>query len=374
MQTLSKYDDYPIHQTSEPIAFLATSDRNVYARYWHNGYDPDGEFYFGIAFAVYPHRQVMDCALSIVRKDGSQDSFRASRRVQGDRTDLVVGPMRLEFIEPMRTLHVTIDKNRTGITADLTFHATSPAHAEPLDLKRQGFRKVVETTRYTQFGMWGGHITVGDRKQEIDPTRVYGLRDRSWGYRPVGEPESGIPTSWGGQLFWLWAPITWKDRFTHYGLFEHANGVRWKEFAQIFPRFQPDSGFDTLSLDGFTDIAAGEHRVTFEDGSRFLSGGEIDLLHADGRKETIRMETILRFHMYGIGYTHPTWGHGMYLGEEEYTSEHWNVRDIDKSAPHFQHIQNVVRCTNGDEVGHGVLEQALIGPHDRYGLKEDFQR
>ena len=35
---LNKLDDFPIHQTPEPIAHAATSDRNVYDRTWFNGY------------------------------------------------------------------------------------------------------------------------------------------------------------------------------------------------------------------------------------------------------------------------------------------------------------------------------------------------
>ncbi len=51
---LSKFDDYPIHQTSQPIAQPATGDRNAYDRYWFNGYQDDGEFYFGIGAALVP--------------------------------------------------------------------------------------------------------------------------------------------------------------------------------------------------------------------------------------------------------------------------------------------------------------------------------
>ena len=34
---LSKGDDYPIHQTPEPVAYAGT-DRNFYDRYFFNGY------------------------------------------------------------------------------------------------------------------------------------------------------------------------------------------------------------------------------------------------------------------------------------------------------------------------------------------------
>src|SRR4051812_21169398 len=97
---LTRFDDYPIQQTPEPLAYVATSDRNAYGRYWFNGFAPDGEFYIGAAFAVYPNRDVMDCALSIVRADGTQDCFRASRRCPRDRTQMQVGPFTLHIAEP----------------------------------------------------------------------------------------------------------------------------------------------------------------------------------------------------------------------------------------------------------------------------------
>ena len=37
---LTKADDFPIHQTPEPIAYAGT-DRNFYDRYFFNGYQPD---------------------------------------------------------------------------------------------------------------------------------------------------------------------------------------------------------------------------------------------------------------------------------------------------------------------------------------------
>ena len=45
---LSRFDDYPIHQTPEPVAMPASSDKDVYERYWFNGYSTAGDLYFGI--------------------------------------------------------------------------------------------------------------------------------------------------------------------------------------------------------------------------------------------------------------------------------------------------------------------------------------
>ena len=74
---LSKFDDYPIHQTAQPITIPASSDRNVYDRYWFNGYDRDGDFYFGIGLALYPNLRIMDCGVSIIR-GGEQHAPAAS--------------------------------------------------------------------------------------------------------------------------------------------------------------------------------------------------------------------------------------------------------------------------------------------------------
>jgi hypothetical protein len=75
---LSKFDDYPIHQTPEPILHVATASRNAYDRYWFNGYADDGSWYLGIGAAVYPNLGIMDCGVSLVI-DGEQHAFHAAR-------------------------------------------------------------------------------------------------------------------------------------------------------------------------------------------------------------------------------------------------------------------------------------------------------
>jgi hypothetical protein len=59
---LSRFDDYPIHQTPEPIAHRASSDPNAYDRSWFNGVDREARF---VALGLYPHQQVMDAHFSI---------------------------------------------------------------------------------------------------------------------------------------------------------------------------------------------------------------------------------------------------------------------------------------------------------------------
>ena len=59
---LNKLDDYPVHQTPEPLGQHSSSDRNIYDRTWFNGYAKDSSYYFGLGMAIYPHRHVLDAA------------------------------------------------------------------------------------------------------------------------------------------------------------------------------------------------------------------------------------------------------------------------------------------------------------------------
>jgi len=365
---LIKHDDYPVHQTAEPLSYMSSSERNMYARYWYNGYDFDGDFYIGVAFAAYPNREVMDGAVSIVRKDGTQDSFHASRRLRGDRTDLFAGPMRHEIVEPMKTMRITVQPNDSGFSCDLWFHASTVAHEEPADHMKQGVRTVAQMKRFSQFGRWEGWIEVHGRRQEISPKTTYGTKDRSWGWRWTGEPEKGVSRDQPSQFFWLWAPLHWEDRCTHWGQHEYEDSKRWKQFAQVFKTFPIDSEFDTLDEHQVSEAICGDHRLEFPPGTRLIKRAEIDTIYPDGRKETFILEPLLRYHMLGTGYNHPEWGHGFYKGEEAYALESWNINDLDVNLPQYLHMQHVVRATCGDKVGVGALEQYITGPHTRYGL------
>ena len=67
---LTRGDDYPIHQTAEPVAYAGT-DRNFYDRYFFNGYRAEGDddAFLAAAFGVYPHLNIADAAFCWM-KDG----------------------------------------------------------------------------------------------------------------------------------------------------------------------------------------------------------------------------------------------------------------------------------------------------------------
>ncbi len=369
---LSKFDDYPIHQIPAPIAVPATGDRNAYDRYWFNGYQDDGEFYFGIGSAIYPNLGIMDCGLSIVRK-GEQHSFHASRRAPQEPTDVTIGPFTIDIVEPMKVLRVTVDDNETGISADLTFRARTAPVEEGRQTTHRGASLLMDVTRFAQFGRWEGHITYAGERVEIHPDRVFGTKDRSWGVRPVGLPDAGVaPASSQSavQAFFLWAPIHWDDRCTHYGVFERASGQMWHWDGALVPVY--DDGNVPTGADPTIELLGGvEHDITYIPGTRRAGHAKIALIRTTGEREEIELEPLICFRMKGIGYSHPEWGHGMWKGELAVGSSFWKSDELDPMGRENQHIQQVVRATSSNgQTGIGVFEQICFGPHARYGFTE----
>jgi hypothetical protein len=375
---LTKFDDYPIHQTSEPLAVVATSDRHSYDRYWFNGYQDDGEFYFGIGAAVYPNLGILDCGLSIVH-DGEQHSFHGSRRAPKERSEVEVGPFKIEIIEPMMSLRVTLDDNETGISADLLWIPRTASFAEEFQRSKrspEGAGRHMEATRFNQFGNWQGQIRYAGKTVEIDPKRVFGTKDRSWGIRPVGDPAPpGAPSLQAPAINFLWFPIHWKNRCTHAGIFENEHGVCWHWDGMIMPTYDQPADIPGVEDPKMEVLAGVDHAIhEFYPGTRRARRAEVSLKHLDGSRTEIQVESLLVYRMKGIGYSHPEWGHGQWKGELAIGGDSWRIDDCDNMDLPNQHIQSVVKATvsgpDGEEEGVGVMEQIHIGPSKRYGFKE----
>jgi hypothetical protein len=358
-------DDLPLHQTPEPLAHVATGDRNAYDRYFFNGYTADGSVFFAAALGVYPNRDVVDAAFSVVR-DGVQTSVHASGRLVADRRT-TVGPIEVRVLSPMRRLQVVVGPNDAGIEADVTFAARTEALEEPRFTVRRGNRVVMDYTRLTQFGTWTGRLAVGSDVVQLDGLDVLGSRDRSWGIRSVGEREVGAP---GGapQFFWLWAPLNLPDRCLHLDFQEDAAGRRAHANGDVLPLLAaPDAPVDLAGPVG-ERAAEVAHEVAWRRGTRRSEGARLTLRPHGGEPIVAELEPLLDFQMLGIGYLHPEWGHGMWKGEAAVGVESWRLDELDLLAPQHLHVQQLVRVRVGDEVGTGVLEQLVIGPHEPSGL------
>ncbi len=376
-EVLSSFDDFPIHQTSRPVAETASTDLNHYDRYFFNGYARNGDIFFGAAMGLYPNRHVADAAFSVVVGGGTetarQMSVHASRRAPVDRAEAnEVGPIRVEVVEPLHTLRLTVDAPDHGLRAEVTFVRRTAPIEEPHFRHQVGQRVLLDTTRLTQFGTWIGWIEVDDERIDIASEETWGSRDRSWGVRPVGErAPTGAPVA-DPQFFWLWAPVNFERFAAHFDVNELFDGTRWHE-----------AGFVAGAVDLVADVpeppeamASVGYRLAWRPGTRAAASFEFDLVPRTGDPSTIVLEPLYDFPMVGLGYGHPEWGHGVWKGELEVGGERWDLPVADPVAPHHLHVQTIVRATSsgglGDHEGIGVLEQLAIGRHVPSGLEGVF--
>jgi hypothetical protein len=367
---ITDFDDFMVHQTANPIDQPGPSDRNFYDRYWFDGFDEDGEFIFEIGFGLYPNRHVMDAHFS-VSIGGRQHAFHASRRAPRERSDSTVGPLRLEILRPMRIVRVCVEPNETGIECDLRFRAATIPAEEPKNVMFEGTRLIMHNSRFTQLGRWQGYFSVDGSRTEVSPQRVIGMRDKSWGVRPVGEPEAGAPGLLNQEpgVYWVWAPIHFGDFCTHFNTFEDHDGNPTQLGAAIVPVYESLDEIPRGEDPGRREMASGSHRIEWISGTRLPASAEIELISQEGEKHLISLEPMIRFHMLGIGYQHPEWGHAFWKGDEAIGSESWNLDDLDLLDYKHIHVHQVCRARMGDRTGVGTLETVVFGRHDRSGFK-----
>lgn len=361
---LTPHDELPIHQTADPIAHPASGDPNHYDRYFFNGFTRDGQVFFAAAMGHYPNRGIVDAAFSVVQ-DGVERSVFASGRMTPERATRV-GPISVEVVEPLRTLRVLVKPNDFGIEADLQFDARTPVIEEPRNTIVSGTRRVMDSTRMTQWGTWTGDLRADGRAVDLS-SGVYGVRDRSWGQRGIGEQvQTNFPPQ-APQIFWLWAPLHFDSFCTHMAMFEYADGRRWLEQGLVVPVLQEGEATwgSEPAIEHLEDI---RYRLSWQSGARVARAASLEFTRPGGVAGRIELEPLFTFRMRGIGYTHPVWGHGSLHGELEVGGEAIALDDFNPVEPWSIHVQSLCRARYGDETGIGVLEQLCFGDHAPTGL------
>lgn len=353
---LTKGDDYPIHQTPDPIAF-AGSDRNFYDRYFFNGYAADGAFFFAAALGVYPNLNIMDAAFA-VRIGERQYNLHASRHLNMERMDTAVGPIRIEVVEPLKRLRIVIDDPEHGIAADLLFDGRSPPIEEPRAIRRNGPRVLQDFTRMTQLGRYTGTIRAGGHDLTCDDADVQGVRDRSWGVRLVGErdPQPQVPAQ-DPQFHWAWVPANLDDRGFLFYRNEDREGDAWNVGMTI--------AHDDGRVEHLPDAAI---EVEFVSGTRWpraatIRAGDYRIAVAAGP----------RFYMTGLGYMDPNWSHGINKGPLAIGYDEFGPADHAAYSPPFIYAQSFAEVTatlpdGATQRGTGSFELLSFGPHARLGV------
>ena len=412
---ISEFDDYAIHQSPAPINSSTELHNNAYDRYWFTGLSKHGDYYFGVAFGVYPSRNVQDGHFTFAT-EGKQHTIHASRRAPDDRSDNSVGPMNVEIVRPMRVIRITISKNKTGLECDLTFTACSPPVEEPRSTMKVAGRVVMDTVRFCQYGTWKGWIKVNRARYEVGEESL-GIRDRSWGIRPLGEREGGalvkifdkfpfidqIRLKAGKRLnsalfksqrkgqslfhrtknilslsgfaigaepgvYWIWNHNLFDDFFSYFGTFETAKGQTYLISGAKVPRINDIEAIPLGKKTGIEEMMNYKHSIEWKKGTRYPKSIKVEMQSRSGEKHIAVLEPILTIHMLSLGYEHPEWRHGTWKGEEVVEGESWVTDEVPPLERKHIHIQQLCKVKMGDHEGVGIVESLVFGPHKPSGF------
>ena len=359
--TLSSMDDYPLHQTAEPIRNVATSDRNFYDRYYFNLHGCSDELMLIFGLGQYPNLGVQD-AFACVRKGDQHRVVRASREM-GDRMDTSVGPFRVQVLEGLKKVRVILEPNEHGIAYDLTWEGAIPAFLEPRHFIRKHGRVYFDTMRFAQTGYWSGTLEVGGVSVAVTPDRWWGTRDRSWGVRPVGEPEHPGIRGDEGQMggMWNYSPMQFDDFSIIYILNESDSGERLIEEANRVwadPSRVPES------------LGRPEYDHTLVSGTRMVSSSVLSFPDAPGGGLEVKVTPLTHVHIaVGTGYgMEDDWRHGMYQGPLVVQGLARDAAEVDAYG-WYGVVDHVARFELGDQIGYGLHEHGFFGPFRKYGLE-----
>jgi hypothetical protein len=371
-------DEGLCHQITDTFAVVGTSDLSWTEKICAMAAAKDGSLQLGFGLGKYPNRNVMDGYAGISRGI-EQRTVRASRRLDSAPASSVVGPIRYEVVEPLRSIRFVLDANDTQpIAFDWTFEGIVPPSLEDRTHMRQGFRVGSDLVRYHHIGSASGWVEVEGTRTEISPDAWVSTRDHSWGVRyDIGQPPPDLeprdPLA-GLSFRMIWSPVAMqRPDGTPYGLFLHYQIVQGPGFTYkqvVMGGVESPDG----TVERFVDL---EPHLRFDPANRRLQGGTIEARTASGQVRTLEVEVVsdTGFHLgaglyFGLDGHH----HGEWRGDLAVEGEH--LRDCtDPATARRLHqlrdtVVHVVDPVGGGE-GWGNCQPMITGGDDELGLSAD---
>ncbi len=244
---------------------------------------------------MYPNAGIIDAFMSVRRGDG-QWSLQTSGIRPADKMKREVGPYKIEVVEPFRRLHLSSDDHELGF--DLWFVSEYDPQREPQHVKYGGptGKVILDGCRYAQVGTWEGELRVEGETIAVSPQRWTATRDRSWGIRPVGEPDPvGRPSDKEPGIWWIWVPLKFDDFGVHFMVEEDPDGFRTLNYAV---RYWPTATGHKVEQLGWPDVD-----IRYRSGSRYPEGATLHLQTVDRKPPEIDIACLTGIPLHlGCGY------------------------------------------------------------------------
>ena len=333
---------------------------------WNDGHyvclsDTEGQVCLTSNVRLYQNNDVLD-GFVCIRHEGRQHNIRLSRRLRPNIDHYGVGPLRIEVVEPMRTMRLVLEDNQFGIACDVLCHSTVLPYEDPVEVTRIDGRLLSERATYELVGGCEGWVEVADRRVHLTPQDSSFFRNHSWGNQAGrGGPRYGAPRPphrVPGVRQW----VLFRTE-THGGFY----------FSD--PSGRAASGKGAILLpEGSVPVTNVEHELRFYDGGRRVRSGTYRLTDADGIERSYTFDDLGWVYCQGGGYFggfDDHLGQGVYRGDLHVEGEVWDVThptqivDEAGNAFEFDHdwAESFVLLRTGDEIGLAHFECVVIrGP------------
>jgi len=316
---LTPYDEYPVHATPYPMSYVPNTDFAWDDGYFFMIYDLDAGIQMWNGMRIAPNSNMIG-GHSAFNVRGVQRTLRLSR-IWRDDFSISVGPLRYEFIEPLKTCRMVLKPNESGMSYDLVWTGLAPARLSMHHRAIRDGRRTTDQSCYNQVGTATGWFEIDGKRTEIDPDKPWGgSRDRSWGIY-----ESRPPLHGGAQFlppqFLPSAPppVARAMRFScfleseGFSAYFHFHEGPDGERVVINDAFgTPFEGWISHGWDGpALKLVGYDHDLQWRPGTRSMTSGIVTLTDETGGTWTLKLAVKLPPHVLGqIGYHVGAWTDG----------------------------------------------------------------
>ncbi len=316
-------DEGFFHQIADTFAVVGSSDLSWTEKVCAMAAARDGSIQLGFGLGKYTNRNVMD-GYAGVSRGVEQITVRASRRLGPDPEVTVIGPVRYEVVEPLRSVRFVLEHNTTQpIAFDWLFEAIVPPFLEDRSHSRNGYRVATDLVRYHQTGTASGWVEMEGNRIDLAPESWVSTRDHSWGLRydvgkPLGDLEPSNTLS-GVSFQMIWCPLFMeRPDGSRYALMLHYQIVKASGFLQ--KKVMGGVEYPDGRSEPWIDLSP---ELEFDPRNRRLKGGVVRATTEAGtRTLELRPVSETGFHLgaglyFGFdGHHHGEWRGDLHVGGE----------------------------------------------------------
>lgn len=390
---LTPADEYPFHATPYPMSYVPNSDPAWDDGYYFLAYDLEAGVSLWTGMRIAPNSNMIG-GYANTNINGVQRCLRLSR-IWRDDFNVAIGPLRYEFVEPLKAIRLICEPNESGIEFDIMWTGLAPCHTAAHHTAVRAGRRTTDQTRYHQVGICTGTLRIGDNSYSMaDAAPWGGSRDRSWGIYesrpPLGLDPAFLPPSeivGTPRALRFSCFVEAEDLSTYFHFHEGPDGER----GPLNDAFNaPLEGSIDFGWNGphlkFADYS---HRLNWREGTRSVTDGVVTLIDVEGGKWTVELDVGPPPHVLGqIGYHVGAWSDGgtihTWHGRSpamEWDEFNFSTQPCEHTFPGNGHTRTVygvehfarVRLTDPAgrvRIGRSQFEVFLNGRYSPYGFED----